>query len=1113
MAQLKDLLVTGPSRLLNDLYVTTDIYENGTALEDKYGASLSLSGYTLGLKTKNGDLLNSITIPSITYSAGDGISISSAHAISVKTGTGLTTDGNDAIAVDTNTIATQSWVTGKGYLTSVAWANVNGHDAGVDSDLGISSSGSTTKFLTQKGTWVTPTGTVYSAGDGITVSGTTISAKYGTGLTTDGNDALAVDTTTIALKSDIKTYTAGTGIAISSANAISNSGVRAVTINGNNLRVNTNGTNADLTIPYAMSAGSATSATTASKITGNTIALGTAVTSTATTFTGASAITIPVNSVKEAYLDWGGKNFTGSYGVIDAAMIPELGANRLAFLKAAGLTVEYSTNAGSSWTDYGLTNVQKTGIFGAGTEVYLGKHTSAGSCTVNDQLRITIDTGVAAIYTVLNKFGIYMSSSGSTVYVKIEKALQSTPTTYSDVIDWTQISGWSGWNILNVNGFTTYGNTSASQYGRVRFTFKQTVVNTTYSSARIIKIIGFGGVGWTTPSTLAKTGNIYSYDNEQNVTFPAKINGYTLAAACAKAVDTSISASSTSANLPTSAAVATFVEGKGYITSIPTATTQAIGGVKVPSGSGLSISSGSLGLNIGTGLDVDNSNNLVVSLSASNIPTITSSKISDFTSAAKTAIGIASSGSTFLRKDGQWASPTVSSIAWSSVTSKPFTSVNESGGLEVASNSLQVKAGTGLTINSDSGELEVSFGTTATTAAKGNHTHSITAAVTDGVWNLTGTNGTNQVKYEVDPYAASTATSTWITTAANAGKFYLGTNRVPYGSTRLNYNGILYAKDVHVGTSGSTVDQRLTSLEEQICLIEGTKIKMADGSEKNIEDVQTGDMVLSYNPAKAEQIPAMALKSVRTGVAKDFDVLVYENGNYAEMYQEHSIYDTALGYPHSHKEWKVGDEGLMVDGPSKLIRKTTSRHAIIKERFVLVTSTGLYYANGILMGIWPSTKYNITKHSCYGLNLPDAILNEFKREGELNDMSNTLEINPDFLSRSKTLQTTIYNLSKEIEDCKKNLLDTDYIVTKFTEGLISAAEWLKSKASRANWRSLINKDEGPLAEAIEQLEALKQQIKGDNPSLKDIYWESVTKANEMLPAFQEWFENWQKPEE
>lgn len=48
------------------------------------------------------------------------------------------------------------------------------------------------------------------------------------------------------------------------------------------------------------------------------------------------------------------------------------------------------------------------------------------------------------------------------------------------------------------------------------------------------------------------------------------VNGYTLAAASAKGVDTSISAASTSTNLPTSAAVASFVEGKGYGTGTVT---------------------------------------------------------------------------------------------------------------------------------------------------------------------------------------------------------------------------------------------------------------------------------------------------------------------------------------------------------------------------------------------------------------------------------------------------------------------------------------------------------------------------------------------------------------
>ena len=225
----------------------------------------------------------------------------------------------------------------------------------------------------------------------------------------------------------------------------------------------------------------------------------------------------------EANLNWGGKDFSAGYSPIGAAMIDVLGANRFAFLKAAGLTIEYSTDGGTSYTDYGATDAQKIGLFSSGQSFYLGKHTSNGSCTINDRLRVTIDTGAASIYTVLNKIAIYMSTSGATVQVLIEKALQSAPTTFSTHKDWTGISGWSGWNILNISGLTTYGNAATSQYGRIRFTFRQTAVNTNYTSASISKIMGFGGVGWTVPSTMAATGHLYSYDSSQNATFPAKV--------------------------------------------------------------------------------------------------------------------------------------------------------------------------------------------------------------------------------------------------------------------------------------------------------------------------------------------------------------------------------------------------------------------------------------------------------------------------------------------------------------------------------------------------------------------------------------------------------------
>ena len=249
-----------------------------------------------------------------------------------------------------------------------------------------------------------------------------------------------------------------------------------------------------------------------------------------------TTFTTTLSSFPEAYLTWGGQNHIGSYGPIDAAMIDVLGANRLAFLKPDGLTVEYSTNGGSSWSDYGLTDSQKQAIFGPGGSAYLGKHTANGTSTVNDQLRITIATSAAHIYTVLNKFAIYMSTAGNTVQVKIEKALESTPTSYSTVLDWTSITGWSGWNIYNVGGITTYGNTASSQYGRIRFTFRQTAATSTYCAATIYRIMGFGGVGWTVPSNMAKDGHLYSYDSNQNATFPAQVTATQFNGTATKAI-------------------------------------------------------------------------------------------------------------------------------------------------------------------------------------------------------------------------------------------------------------------------------------------------------------------------------------------------------------------------------------------------------------------------------------------------------------------------------------------------------------------------------------------------------------------------------------------------
>ena len=352
---------------------------------------------------------------------------------------------------------------------------------------------------------------------------------------------------------------AGTSVATTSANGLMSS-TDKTTLN-------------TIASKYAGSSSAGGAANSAVKLsTARKISLGTAATSTATAFDGSGDITIPVNSVKEAYLEWGGKNFAGAFGPIDAAMIPDLGANRLAFMPVEGVTIESSTDGGSTWVTYpNIGNDTKLGLFnGNGTALYIGGTSTAKIDKSKYMVRVTIDTSLANVYTALNKFCIYCSTNGSTgSYCTIQGRTRDNVVNNKDT--WTTfankigLSGWSGYNIINTSAITTYGN-SSSQYQNLRFTFGVTSHADTvqYAGLQISKILGFGGVGWNAPSTMARTGRMYTYDNYKNVAFPAAVTA------------TSFNGNATSATkLGTSAGSATqpvyFSDGK------PVATTYTLG--------------------------------------------------------------------------------------------------------------------------------------------------------------------------------------------------------------------------------------------------------------------------------------------------------------------------------------------------------------------------------------------------------------------------------------------------------------------------------------------------------------------------------------------------------
>ena len=236
-----------------------------------------------------------------------------------------------------------------------------------------------------------------------------------------------------------------------------------------------------------------------------------------------------ITSFPEAYLSWGGTNTTGSVTPIGMTLSSEHSANRLAFINGNALTFEYSSDAGSTWTDYGYTASIKSQVFTTLYGVPIGRANSSTEYTTNSRTRITLtaqDGTNSYVYTNPRKMLINISSSGG-MQVLIE---YRTGTNYKNNGAWTTfgtytLSGWSGWNdiplILSTLGG---GSTQTSNNWQLRLTFIMTSKYADYpTTASVSGIRIFGENAWVPTSTMAAIGHLYSFDVGQNATFPAAV--------------------------------------------------------------------------------------------------------------------------------------------------------------------------------------------------------------------------------------------------------------------------------------------------------------------------------------------------------------------------------------------------------------------------------------------------------------------------------------------------------------------------------------------------------------------------------------------------------------
>ena len=209
-------------------------------------------------------------------------------------------------------------------------------------------------------------------------------------------------------------------------------------------------------------------------------------------------------------------------GSTNRAMINTARSPKSAFLPANCITVEYSSDAGKTWEDYGLSEAQKRGLFAltCDNDVRLSK---SSPVSTNDCVRITVEP--LDRYVSFDQLYIWFSIGSHTCTLDLERSTIGAKDTFSFIRKDVPLGGWSGPNVINFP-YGTFGSFpgQTNNHYKYRMTFKTTKLgSSTTQSPAIIDIRFYGDRAWTIPNDMVKGDYPFSWDRDMNVNFSKQL--------------------------------------------------------------------------------------------------------------------------------------------------------------------------------------------------------------------------------------------------------------------------------------------------------------------------------------------------------------------------------------------------------------------------------------------------------------------------------------------------------------------------------------------------------------------------------------------------------------
>jgi hypothetical protein len=243
-------------------------------------------------------------------------------------------------------------------------------------------------------------------------------------------------------------------------------------------------------------------------------------------------------------------NNLGNPTVTEMALFDEQFNNKTAFYNPASLSF-WTSSDGTNYTEYTAfdTTTKKRFLGGdSDSEVYIPNLTN----------RFRIEVENSAGYVFLNQLYIYWSSNSHSTKVHIWVRRCDNNQWYQWTDSNQYVSSWPGHLYLPFGGIPFYPGALASSghYNRIRIEFIPSWSSGTYSYTNInlMRMQIWGGYP-------AGKRNIYSTDENQNVSFPATISATTFSGA--------LSGNATTASALTSMNISQFTNNSGYLTSLP----------------------------------------------------------------------------------------------------------------------------------------------------------------------------------------------------------------------------------------------------------------------------------------------------------------------------------------------------------------------------------------------------------------------------------------------------------------------------------------------------------------------------------------------------------------